>query len=84
VAVRNGPNGLHGEAYAVNNIEDGTTLFVGKVTAGGTWMVQRYNSATGVVDYANRSNNTAVADYSSAWTGRAGLVYGAFDTLSGV
>lgn len=84
MAVRNGTSGLFNEEYSVNNIVEGATLYAGKVTPGGRWMVLRYVAATGVVDYANLSNNAGVTTYADAWTGRAGLTYAAFETLSGV
>ena len=84
MAVRNGTSGLFNEEYSVNNIENAATTYIGKVSPGGRWMVQRYVDATGLFDYANRSNNTAVTTYSDTWTGRAGLTYAAFETLTGV
>lgn len=71
------------EAYAVCNVEDAVPLYVGKVKADGHWVVQRYD-ASGVMGYANPSNNTLVSGYGSAWTQRASLVYGTLDTLTGV
>lgn len=73
------PNG-----YAVNDIEDATPMYIGKVRADGTWLLQRYNSTTGSMSYANLSNNPTVIDYGSAWTARASLVYGGYETLKGV
>ena len=84
MAVRNGTSGLFNEEYSVNNIENAATTYIGKVSPGGLWMMQRYVDATGVFDYANRSNNAAVAAYADAWSGRAGLSYAAFETLTGV
>lgn len=83
MAVRNGTSGLYNEEYSVNNVENAATTYVGKVTPGGTWLIQRYVDATGVFDYANRSNNTATTDYGSAWTNRATLTYAAYETLTG-
>lgn len=84
MAVRNGTSGLFNEEYSVNNVIEGDTLYAGKVTPGGRWLVLRYVAATGVVDYANLSNNAGVTAYADAWTGRAGLTYAAFETLSGI
>lgn len=84
MAVRNGTSGLFNEEYSVNNVIEGDTLYAGKVTPGGRWLVLRYVAATGVVDYANLSNNAGVTAYADAWTGRAGLTYAAFESLNGV
>lgn len=71
------------EAYAVCNVEDAIPLYVGKVRADGHWLLQRYD-ASGVMGYANVSNNGAVSGYGSAWTQRASLTYTTFDILTGV
>lgn len=83
MAVRNGVSGLFKEDYVVNNVIEGDPLYAGKVTANGTWLVLRYAASTGLVDYANRSNNATVAAYADAWAARAALTYGAFETLAG-
>lgn len=73
-----------GAAYAVNDLEDAIPMYIGKAKADGKWMVQKYNSTTGNMSYANISNNTTIPDYATAWAGRAGLTYGTFQTLEGV
>jgi len=70
--------------YEVNNLEDGTPLYVGETKSDGTWLVFRFDETTGLKDYANRSNNTSVTSYSAAWAARASLTYAAFQTLLGV
>jgi len=84
VALRNGSSGLYDDPYVVNNVQEGDTLYAGKIASSGAWLVLRYVAATGVVDYANRSNNADVSAYADAWTGRAGLTYAAYQTLVGV
>ncbi len=84
MAVRNGTSGLYNEEYSVNNVENAATTYIGKVTPGGRWLIQRYVDATGVFDYANLSNNTSTTTYGAAWTNRAALTYAAFEDLSGV
>lgn len=84
MAVRNGSSGLYQEDYAVNNVEQAATTYVGKVTPRGAWLVQRYVEATGVFDYANQSNNSTYTTYGTAWTNRATLTYAVFDALTGV
>ena len=64
--------------YAVNNIEDAVPMYIGKVKPDGTWLVQRYNSGTGVMDYATVKNNPTYTLYADAWTNRATLTYGAY------
>lgn len=84
MAVRNGPNGLHNEAYSVNNVEDSEPLYVGKITPSGVWFIQRFTASTGVMEYANASNNTGVSGYGVAWTGRAALTYSPFEAITGM
>lgn len=72
------------EAYAVNNVQDGAPLYIGKVRADGAWVVEKYDSTAGTLSYANWSNNPGTSGYGSAWTARASLVYGGFETLQGV
>ena len=70
--------------YLLNDYASGTPLYVGKVKADGTWLVQRYNTTTGEMRYANLSNNAGVNTYASAWGGKSGLTYDLFQTLTGV
>ena len=70
-------------AYALNDFADGNPLYLGKAKADGTWLVQRFNSSTGEMRYANLSNNSGLS-YSSAWANRATLSYGTFQALTGV
>jgi hypothetical protein len=70
--------------YALNNLEDADIMYVGKVSPDGKWLVQQFGKTTGVMTYANFSNNPAVSGYAAAWTGRAGLTYGTYETLTGV
>ena len=70
--------------YALNNLEDAPTMYIGKVTKEGAWLVQRFVKATGDMTYANVSNNAAITSYASAWANRATLSYGQFQTLTGV
>lgn len=71
------------DAYALNDFEDATPLYLGKSKSDGTWLVQRYNSGTGEMRYANLSNNAGLT-YATAWSGRASLNYALFQTLTGV
>lgn len=68
--------------YSLNDFEDGTTLYVGKVKPDGTWLLQRFTG--GAMRYANISNNAGVPSYTSAWAGRVGLTYGIFQSITGV
>jgi hypothetical protein len=72
------------DPYLLNDFLDGTPLYLGKAKSDGTWLIQRFNSSTGEMRYANLSNNAGVTTYASAWSGRAGLTYGLFQTLTGV
>lgn len=69
--------------YALNNLEDAEPMYVGKAQADGTWLVQKFVTAS-TMTYANRSNNASVTTYADAWTNRATLTYAAFDAISGV
>lgn len=72
------------EEYATANVLDGTPLYIGKVRGDGVWIVAKFDSAAGSMLYANTSNNAGVSDYASAWAAHAALVYGSFETLTGV
>jgi len=72
------------ESYAVNNVEDGVIVYIGKVRADGNWVVQRYDTVGGTMGYANFSNNPGVIGYGSAWTQRSTMTYSGFETLTGV
>lgn len=73
------------EAYAVNNVQDGTPLYIGKVKDSGDWVIQKYDSAAGTMGYANLSNNlTQTSGYGAAWAARTGLTFDGFETLTGV
>jgi len=71
-------------SYALNDFENGTTLYLGKVKSDGTWLLQKYDQGTGVMRYANESNNAGVTTYASAWSGKSGLTYNEFQVLTGV
>ena len=75
------PGSLAG--YALNDLEDAEPMFIGKVTSDGTWLVQKFTGGS-VMSYANLSNNATVTSYADAWSNRATLTYGAFETLTGV
>jgi hypothetical protein len=66
------------ENFQLNNFEDGTTLYVGKAADSGVWRIQRYNTTTGVMDYATVTNNPAYLTYATAWTAHLTLTYGAY------
>ena len=70
--------------YALNDFIDGDPLYVGKAKADGTWLLQKFSTTTGEMRYANISNNPGVTTYASAWTNRTTLVYGLFQSLTGV
>lgn len=71
------------EPYALNDFADGDPLYLGKVKADGTWLVQRYSAASGEMRYANLSNNAGLT-YATAWSGKASLNYALFQALTGV
>ena len=70
--------------YAVNNFVDGDPLYIGKATPQGVWLLIRFSSSSGVMNYANLSNNAAYTTYSAAWAARLSLTYADFQTLTGV
>lgn len=76
--------GVPVSAYALNDLDGTDPLYIGKATSDGTWLVQKYSTAAGTMRYANLSNNAGYASYASAWAARATLVYGLFQTLTGV
>lgn len=88
MGVRGGVSQVHVDdalaAYALNNYAAGDPLYVGKSDSNGKWLLQRFGETSGLMEYANRSNNTATQDYADAWINRATLVYGTFQSLTGV
>ena len=78
-----GGSGVFGP-YALNDFENGTTLYIGKVKSNGVWLLQRYDQTSGAMRYANESNNSGVATYASAWSSRTTLTYAQFQSLTGV
>lgn len=70
------------DGYYVNNFVDGDPLYVGKVTSNGVWMLMRFSTSTGVMVYANRSNNPTYPDYDAAWTARLTLTYAEYQLLT--
>lgn len=69
--------------YQVNDLDDGTTVYVGKTKVSGHWVIEKFVESTGVKSYANVSNNGAISGYTDAWTNRATLTYGRFDEITG-
>ena len=70
------------EAYLLNNLVDGNPLYVGKVTSRGVWLIQKFNTTTGVMLYANQSNNPPYADYDTAWANYPTLNYAEYQVLT--
>lgn len=70
--------------YALNNLQDTDPMYIGKVTKDGLWLVQQFGQVSGVMTYANASNNATITTYADAWTNRESLSYGQFQTLTGV
>jgi hypothetical protein len=70
--------------YALNDFENGATLYLGKVKSDGTWLLQKYDQAIGSMRYANESNNASVTTYASAWSNKSTLTYNEFQVLTGV
>jgi hypothetical protein len=74
---------VNADPYWVNNVLDGEPVYVGKVRADGTWLMEKFSPASGVKTYANRSNNAGTSDYATAWTNKATLTYDVFQNLTG-
>lgn len=73
------------EAYATNNVQDGSPVYIGKVKANGEWVIQKYDDVAGTLGYAHISNNpTHTNGYGAAWASRASLTFEGFEALSGV
>lgn len=70
--------------YALNDFENGATLYLGKVKSDGTWLLQEYDQDIGSMRYANESNNASVTTYASAWSNKSTLTYNEFQVLTGV
>lgn len=72
------------ESYAVNHVQDGNPLYVGKVRADGKWVIEKFDTTAGTMTYANWSNNPTAGAYGSAWINRLTLTFGGFDTITGI
>jgi hypothetical protein len=70
--------------YLLNNLVDGNPLYVGKVTARGVWLLQKFNTTSGIMLYANQSNNPTYTDYDTAWANYLALNYTEYQNLTGV
>lgn len=71
--------------YTVNNTQDGTPYYAGKVSQDGMWVVERSDPEAGVLEFANPSNNPdQVNGYGVAWGNRTRLQYGPFEALTGI
>ncbi len=63
--------------FQLSNTDDaGTTKYYGYINDTGGWLIQKWDSTTGIYTYA-----IGTSAYSTAWTGRAGLTYAAYNTL---
>ena len=69
-------------AYLVNNLVDGNPLYVGKVTARGVWQFLKFKTTTGVMLYADQTNNPTYTDYDTAWANYLTLNYAEYQTLT--
>lgn len=66
------PNPL--QKYTVHNIDESSNpRYYGFVAQDRRWVIMRWNTSTGVIDY---SFSTTDLDYDTNWTGRAALSYG--------
>jgi hypothetical protein len=74
--------------YQVNNTDDAGSgiTYVGKAKIDGKWLIEKLTEATDdiVKVYANESNNSGTAAYTTAWTNRASLTYGQIQTITGL
>jgi hypothetical protein len=63
--------------YKFANLDvSGDPLYLGFLQITGQWYIQKISISGGTVEYVKGSS-----DYATNWTGRAGLSYGAFDTI---
>jgi len=72
------------ESYQLNNLEDSNPLLVGLVKSTGDWLIKNFDESTGVMLYANSSNNPSITTYVDAWSSRNSLIYNQFNILTGV
>lgn len=64
--------------YHVSDVDDaGTTKYYGFLRANGYWYILQENTTASPKTYRYA---VGTLDYTTAWTGRAGLTYGYFDT----
>ena len=71
-------------AYALNDLEDLTPLYIGMSKPNGVWLMKKYSDSAGTMLYANRSCNLLIADYVDAWSSRSTLEYKQIQFLTGV
>ena len=69
--------------YEIANVYDasvsgytGTVNYYGYLNPNGGWVIQQYDTATGIFLYCSGLNG-----YSTAWSGRGGLTYVAYNAL---
>jgi len=64
--------------YGTNDVEEASSVitYVGKEKRDGTWLVMKIDTSSGTsIRYASVENNTLIAAYADAWSGRATLTY---------
>ncbi len=68
-----------GSDYLTLDVDEAsaTITYVGKEDKDGNWLIMKIDTTAGTfIRYASKKNNPSYADYASAWTDRALLVYG--------
>lgn len=68
-------------AYYLNDFLDGDPMYIGKAADGNVWVVQKFSTASGVMLYANNTNNPTVLTYAAAWSAKDTLNYAQYQAL---
>ena len=66
------------DEFQTNDIEEAsaTVTYIGMEDASGEWYLKKIDTSSDTVfSHATELNNVGTSDYSTAWTGRAGLTY---------
>lgn len=58
------------------------TVYVGNETANGGYRIDKIDLTSQVIQFATKGNNATINTYSTAWSSRASLTYGAYSDAS--
>jgi len=81
VSSSSGGGGDATDIYYFQDLDDGSTLYIGKSKTDGTWQISKMTGSADLnMAYASLTNNPTRTTYALAWTNRATLTYGDIST----